>query len=159
GISAGQFRSQLKAAAGKDVVVSINSPGGDVFDGIAMHNDLIGYSGNVRVEVVGLAASAASIVAMAGDPIAIADNAFLMLHRAWGLVLGNSIDMAQYAALLLEIDQALASTYSARSGLSVDQAMNLMDEETWLRGSAALDLGLATELLPDASTGEQARFD
>jgi ATP-dependent Clp protease protease subunit len=160
GVSAGQFRSQLKAAAGKNLIVRINSPGGDAFDGIAIHNDLVDYSGNVRVEIVGLAASAASVIAMAGNSIAIAPNAFLMIHRTWGYTIGNTNDHADQAVLLGELDQVLAETYSARSGLPVDQAMTMMDDETWLNGNDALDLGLATELLPAASAGQaQARFD
>src|SRR5205823_2104371 len=105
GVSPTAVRDQLKGAG--DVLVKINSPGGDVFDGIAIHNDLVAHSGNVTVHVTGVAASAASIIAMAGKTIAIAPNAFVMLHNSWALTIGNAGDHQDTASLLTQVDGAL----------------------------------------------------
>jgi ATP-dependent protease ClpP protease subunit len=156
GISAKAFSDKLKAASG-DILLKVNSPGGDVFDGIAIHNDLVAHAGKVRVEITGVAASAASIIAMAGDEIAIADNAFLMIHDSWGLTVGNRHDHAETEDLLAQIDQALAATYAARTGLSVAACATMMDEETWLIGADAKAKGFATEILGSADVA--AKFD
>ncbi len=157
GVSARAFRDKLKAATG-DVRLRINSPGGDVFDGIAMYNDLVAHKGRVRVEVTGLAASAASIVAMAGDEIAVAENAFLMIHNAWGITIGNQHDHIEQAKVLAEVDRALAMTYSKRSGLGITDIMSMMRDETWMTGSEAKASGFATEVLTDQTT-VKAAFD
>jgi ATP-dependent Clp protease protease subunit len=156
GISAKAFAEKLKAATG-DILLKINSPGGDVFDGVAIHNDLLAHGGKVRVEITGVAASAASIIAMAGDEIAIAGNAFLMIHDSWGLTIGNRHDHAETEDLLAQIDNALAATYAARTGLSIAECSALMDGETWLAADAAKTKGFATEILGSADVA--AKFD
>ncbi len=156
GISAKAFSDKLKATAG-DIVLKVNSPGGDVFDGIAIHNDLVAHAGKVRVEITGVAASAASIIAMAGDEIAIAENSFVMVHNSWGLTIGNRHDHAETEDLLGQIDQALAATYAARTGLSVAACAAMMDAETWLAGADAKVKGFADEILGAADPA--ARFD
>jgi ATP-dependent Clp protease protease subunit len=156
GVTARDFRDQLKTVSG-DIVVKINSPGGDVFDGIAIYNELIAYNGRVRVEVMGLAASAASVVAMAGDEIAMAENSFMMIHNAWVLAIGNRHDLLEGAAVLAKIDGALAKTYANRSGLGVRTIGTMMDDETWLTGVEAKDKGFATELLTPVDA--KAKFD
>jgi ATP-dependent Clp protease protease subunit len=156
GISAKAFSEKLKTATG-NVVLKINSPGGDVFDGVTIHNDIIAHRGKVRVEITGLAASAASIIAMAGDEIAIAENAFVMIHDSWGLTIGNRHDHSETEDLLAQIDQALAATYAARTGLSVADCAGMMDDETWLAGADAKAKGFADEILGSADV--VARFD
>ena len=159
GVSARDFGDQLKSVTG-DLVLKINSPGGDVFDGIAMFNQLLAFPGKVRVEIMGLAASAASVVAMAGDEIAIAENGFLMIHNAWVFAIGNRHDLTEAAAVLGKIDGALAKTYANKSGLGMRTVAAMMDAETWLIGADAVDKGLATELLkPAEAAAAQARFD
>ena len=155
-MSARDFSAKLKEAPG-DIVLRINSPGGDIFDGIAIYNDLVRHAGHVRVEIVGLAASAASLIAMASDEIAIADNAFMMIHRAWTIAVGNEADHAAAAELLRGIDRAMASTYVVRTGQQLAAVRQLMDAETWFDGQAAIDAGLADELLPTVEA--RARFD
>jgi ATP-dependent Clp protease, protease subunit len=156
GVSAADFVKQLDGLTG-DVVLRINSPGGDVFDGIAIYNALLSHEGHVRVEIVGLAASAASIVAMAGDEIAIAENAFLMIHKAWGVTVGNSNDHDQASDLLGQIDQSLAATYAARSGLDNSTIASMMEAETWLGGEHAKASGFVTEVI--APHRANASFD
>lgn len=156
GVTAKDFRSRLNDVSG-DIVLKINSPGGDVFDGIAMYNDLLAHNGRVRVEVNGLAASAASIVAMAGDEIAVAENGFLMIHNAWVLAVGNRHDLNDVASVLGKIDAALARTYANQTGLGVRTISQMMDDETWLTGAEALDKGFATEVLKPVEAN--AKFD
>lgn len=160
GVTAKDFRERLNAVEG-DLTLKINSPGGNVFDGIAMFNDVLGYKrkGKVRVEVTGLAASAASIVAMAGDEIAIAENGFLMIHNAWSLVIGNRHDLAETAAVLAKIDNALAKTYATRTGLGMRIVQKMMDDETWIDAEEAVERGFATEKLTAAGADAKARFD
>ncbi|MFT4116535.1 head maturation protease, ClpP-related [Bradyrhizobium sp.] len=157
GVSAAAFKAKLASITG-DIVLKINSPGGDVFDGIAMHNDLIAHRGNVRIEVTGLAASAASIVAMAGDEIAIASNAFVMIHRAWSFTIGNTEDHTDTARLLSQIDGALAATYQQRTGHDLQQITTWMAEETWFGASEAIDAGFADEQIADRDE-PKAAFD
>lgn len=156
GVSAKDFSGKLREAPG-DIVLRLNSPGGDIFDGIAIYNDLLAYDGNVRVEIVGLAASSASLIAMAGDEVVIAENAFVMIHRAWTGTLGNEEDHAASAELLRGIDRAMAATYVARTGQLLPAVRQLMDDETWFDGQAAVDAGLADDLLPAAEA--RARYD
>jgi ATP-dependent protease ClpP protease subunit len=156
GVSAGDFQSRLREVDG-DVVLRLNSPGGSVFDGIAIFNALVSHPGNVRVEIVGLAASAASLVAMAGDAIAIAENAFLMVHRAWAGTIGNEADHDEAATVLRQIDGSMATTYASRTGKPLAKIKALMEAETWLNADAAIAAGFATERL-DAGPAK-AKFD
>lgn len=155
GVSAKDMRARLADAG--DVVLRINSPGGSVFDGIAMFNDLVAHTGRIRVEIVGLAASAASLVAMAGDEIAIAENGFVMIHQAWTLAAGNASGLTEVAAVLVQVDQSLAATYAARSEQSVSAVASMMAAETWMTADAAIESGFADATLP--ARGPQARFD
>lgn len=158
GVTAKSFRNRLKEASG-DITLRINSPGGDVFDGIAIYNDLLAYDGNVRVEIVGVAASIASIIAMAGDEIAIAPNAFFMIHNAWTIGVGNRHDFADQAAVLGKIDEALARTYTARTSTGIRSIKQMMDDETWLDAKAAVDAGFATKVMEAPDAGAKAKFD
>lgn len=156
GTDARGFRARLKDATG-DITLRINSPGGDVFDGIAIYNDLLAYDGKVKVEVVGLAASIASIIAMAGDEITIADNAMFMIHNAWTIGVGNRHDMADVAATLTKIDDALARTYAARTTTGIRSIKQMMDDETWLTAKEAKEAGFATSV--GSAADVKARFD
>lgn len=143
GVTAGDIKTELAAAQGRPVHVLLNSPGGDVFDGIAIYNDLLAHSGRVTVSVQGIAASAASIVAMAGDEVTMAENAFMMIHNAWAIAIGDRNAMSGLAAQLEKIDTALALTYAARSGSDVRAVRRMMDAETWLTGAEAVEQGFA----------------
>jgi|TARA_Y100000034_G_scaffold133845_1_gene200610 ATP-dependent protease ClpP protease subunit len=145
GVNAKEFKRMLNKAG--DVKLRIHSPGGDVYDGIAIYNDLLDHSGRVDVEVSGLAASAASIIAMAGDTITMAPTAFLMIHNAWGLVVGDRHDHADMAEVLTSIDGALASVYDTRGNLGLAEFVAMMDKETWVPADAAVDAGLADEVI------------
>lgn len=158
GVTAKAFRARLKEAKG-DINLRINSPGGDVFDGIAIYNDLLAYDGGkVKVEITGVAASIASIIAMAGDERVIAPNAFFMVHNAWTIGVGNRHDFTDVAATLTKIDDALARTYAAQTSSGIRQIKTWMDDETWMSASEAVDAGFATSVL-DAETEVKAKFD
>ncbi|THD41003.1 Clp protease ClpP, partial [Enterobacteriaceae bacterium ML5] len=97
GVTANRIAGALRSMNGEDVTVSINSPGGDMFEGLAIYNQLREYSGKVTVKVLGIAASAASIIAMAGDEVQIGRGAFLMIHNCWVVAVGNRLDLARAA--------------------------------------------------------------
>lgn len=158
GVTANRIAAALRAIGdSKDVTVNINSPGGDMFEGIAIYNLLRQHKGTVTVKVLGLAASAASVIAMAGDQVQIARAGFLMIHDCWLMAIGNRNDMRQVADMLEPFDRAMADIYAARTGEKVDAMLALMDAETWIGGQGAVDGGFADELLPADQITEQAR--
>lgn len=153
GITAKRVAAALRSIGSNDVVVEINSPGGDFFEGVAIYNALRAHPHKVTVRVLGLAASAASIIAMAGDDIEIGRAGFLMVHNAWVLARGNRHDLAAAAETMAPFDEAMASVYSARADVSRETAAEWMDSETWFNGEEAIEHGLADALLPaDAVT-------
>lgn len=147
GVTAKRVSAALRAIGERDVIVNINSPGGDFFEGVAIYNLLRAHPHKVTVQVMGLAASAASVIAMAGDEILMGDGAFLMIHNAWAIAIGNRHDMAASAEQLAPFDAAMAEVYAARSGMTSAQTAALMDKETWINASQAVDDGFATGLV------------
>lgn len=147
GVTAKRISGALRSIGSRDVTVMINSPGGDFFEGLAIYNLLREHPHKVTVKVVGLAASAASVIAMAGDEIQVAKSGFLMIHNAWSLVIGNRHDLRSAADVMDQFDASMAELYSAAAGIDVKEAARLMDEETWMNGQAAVDAGFATALL------------
>lgn len=141
------FASVLRNAGGDDVVVNINSPGGDFFEGLAIYNMLKDYEGKVKVRVLGLAASAASVIAMAGDELEMAEGAFLMIHNAWTLAMGNRHDLTEAAATLKKFDDSMASIYAARTGFDPKSVAKMMDAETWIGAQEAVDMRFASAVM------------
>lgn len=157
GVTAKRIAGALRAiGAGNDVVVNINSPGGDLFEGMAIYNMLRDHKGGVTVKVLGVAASAASIIAMAGDQIEIARAGFLMIHNTWVVAMGNRLDLRAMADTLEPFDAAMADIYAARSGLDAKAVAKMMNAETWIGGAAAVDQGFADELLPADQVAKDA---
>ena len=148
GVTAKRISAALRSLDGADVVVNINSPGGDVFEGLAIYNLLREYKGHVTVRVLGVAASAASFIAMAADEIQIARAGFFMIHNAWTGVWGNRNDLRETADFLEQIDDTIADIYHVRSGLSMDELKADMDKERWINGRDAIDSGFADAFLP-----------
>lgn len=158
GVSAQSVSAALRDMAGADTItVKINSPGGDVFDGIAIYNNLVSHPASINIEVDGIAASAASLIAMAGDNIRMAENSFLMIHNAWSFSIGDKRAHRKMGDVLEGIDGALANTYAARSGMGKDEIAALMDDETWLTAQAATESGFANEITEAAKV--EAAFD
>ena len=154
GVSAKRIAAALRTISNRDVTVQINSPGGDMFEGIAIYNLLRAHPARITVDVLGIAASAASVIAMAGDNIRMAPSSFLMLHNAWGVVIGNRHDMAEAATLFERFDGALADIYAARSGMARSEVATLLDAETFLTAEEAVAAGMADTIAggADAST-------
>ena len=147
GVTAKRISAALRSIGDRDVVVNINSPGGDMFEGMAIYNMLREHTGRVTVKVLGVAASAASIIAMAADDLQVARAGFIMIHNAWILAAGNRSDLREFADYLEPFDASMADVYSARSGIPVAQVAAMMDAETWIGGSEAVDKGFAESLL------------
>lgn len=127
--------------------VDIASNGGDVFAASEIYTMLKNYAGNVTVNIQGLAASAASVVAMAGDHINISPTAQIMIHKAWSQPAGNADDLEHEASILNGIDQSIASAYEAKTGMDQADLLQLMANETWLTASDAVDKGFADEIM------------
>ncbi|CAN5317404.1 hypothetical protein BH11PSE5_BH11PSE5_20670 [soil metagenome] len=147
GITAKKVQSQLRAIGERDVEVHINSGGGDMFEGIACYNVLREHPHAVTVKIMGMAASAASVIAMAGDTIEIGAASFFMIHNCWVMAVGNRHDMAETAAFLEPFDRAMADLYAQRTGSKVDDVRKWMDAETWMSGSVAIERGFAQSML------------
>lgn len=156
GVTAKRVAAALRAIGDKDVEVHINSPGGDMFEGIAIYNLLREHPRNVTVKIMGMAASAASIIAMAGDTIQIGAASFLMIHNCWVLASGNRHDMAETAAFLEPFDKAMADVYASRTGEKFETVTGWMNAEKWIGGNDAVTLGFADELLSADQISEDA---
>ncbi len=148
GVDAQTFAYTLQEIGEVDrIVLRINSPGGDAFDGVAMFNSLVAHPAKVTVRVDSVAASAASLVAMAGDRIEMAENAFLMLHAPMTVVAGNAAEFRSVADTLEKLTDSYAGTYASRRNLSVDEVGELLADETWLSATEAVEAGFADEVL------------
>lgn len=137
----------LSNANGQDITVEIASNGGDVFAGSEIYSALKGYSGKVIVNILGLAASIASVVAMAGDEVNIAPTAQIMIHQAWSSVDGNADDMEHQSDVLQQIDQSIINAYEAKTGLNRDELLRMMSNETWLTAQNAVDKHFADGIM------------
>jgi ATP-dependent protease ClpP protease subunit len=159
GVTAEDIKQQMdEAGAYTNIVMRINSPGGDAFEGIAIHNLLRASKKPVETVVDGLAASAASIVAMAGDKITIAHNAMMMIHNASAVCVGNASDMRKEADTLDKVSASIAQTYVDRTGTDLETVQAMMDEETWMSADDCIKNGFATQLSEDpADAGQSAR--
>lgn len=146
GFTAKRLAGALRTIGSQDITVKINSPGGDMFEGIACYNLLRDHPAKVTVEVMGYAASAASIIAMAGDEIRMGLGTFMMVHNAWGVVVGNRHDMRDAAGLFDGFDAALVDIYEARTGLKRKEIEALMDAETFMGPSESVKHGFADEV-------------
>lgn len=147
GVTARRVMAALRAIGARDVVVNINSPGGNFFEGLAIYNALREHPHKVTVNVLGIAASAASLVAMAGDEIMVAKAGFLMIHNAELIDNGNRNDKREIADKLEQFDTAMAGLYADRSGMDRAEIAAMMDAETFLSGEEAVNRGFATGLL------------
>lgn len=143
GVTAKRIAAALRSIGDRDIVVKINSPGGDMFEGIAIYNLLRGHQAKVTVEVLGWAASAASIIAMAGDEIRMGLGSFIMVHKPWGAVVGTDDDFAKAAADFKQFTSALLDIYEARTGASRADIETLVTAETFMGPTEALKHGFA----------------
>ncbi|WP_151996141.1 ClpP-like prohead protease/major capsid protein fusion protein [Buttiauxella massiliensis] len=148
GITAKKFVSDLKDISGATSInLRINSPGGDVFDGIAIYNALKGLGIPITTYIDGLAASMASVIAMVGNPVIMPENAMMMVHKPWGASSGDANAMRDYADLLDKVESVLIPAYTAKTGKSHDEIAALLEEETWLSGAECVVHGFADQLI------------
>jgi ATP-dependent protease ClpP protease subunit len=143
GFTAKRMSAALRSIGKNDVTIKINSPGGDMFEGIAIYNLLREHPAKVTVDVMGWAASAASIIAMAGDDIRMGLGTFMMVHNAWGVVIGNRHDMREASDLFEGFDAAIADIYEARTGMERKAITKLMDAESFMGATQAVENGFA----------------
>ena len=147
GVSAREFLVELKALEDVDhLTVRINSPGGSVFDGLAIYNALRRHRARVTVFVEGIAASIASVIVCAGDEVVMPENAMLMLHEPSAVVAGTAEDLLSMAAALEKMRGSLVAAYRAKTGLAQERIEELMSRETWLSASEALELGFTDRI-------------
>lgn len=147
GVSAANFAAELRGVTASNISLRISSPGGDVFDGLAILNSLRQHSAQVNVIIDGIAASAASFIAMAGDTVKMQPQAMMMIHDASGLVIGNSRDMQEMADLLEKTSDNIAAVYAQRAGGDVEEWREAMRAETWYSDQEAVAAGLADEVV------------
>ena len=157
GIAAEDLVKELSALDVKTIDVRINSVGGQVFEGLAISNALDRHPATVTTHVDGMAASIASIVALAGDQVRIAENAFMMIHNPIGFEIGDANAMRKMAEILDTLTGSLADTYVAKTGKSEKVIRGMMDEETWFNAAEALEAGLVDEV--DEARAVAASFD
>jgi ATP-dependent protease ClpP protease subunit len=150
GVTAKRVAGALRAIGPNPVEVLVNSPGGDMFEGLAIYNLLADHPAEVTVKVMGMAASAASIIAMAADKLVMGRGSFLMIHNCWGVVIGDQNDMRTAAATFAEFDTAMAGIYAAQSGQEQSAISEMMDAETWIGAQKAIDLGFCETITDDA---------
>ena len=147
GVTTKRIAAALRQIVERDVVVNINSPGGDYFEGLAIYNLLREHKGKVIVKILGIAASAASVIAMAGDEVQIARAGFLMIHNAWVTTSGDRHQLRETADWLEPFDATAADIYSVRTGIKTADLALMLDKETWIGGADAVEKGFADGLL------------
>lgn len=154
-ITPAMFREDLEAEDG-DVTVWINSPGGNVFAAAEIYTMLKEYAGAVTVRIASIAASAASVIAMAGDQVQMSPTALLMIHDPSTIAMGNTKDMEKAIETLNEVKESIINAYTAKTGLRHNKVAELMESETWMNAKKALDLGFCDEILYEAKKTEPA---
>ena len=152
------FREELNADAG-DITVWINSPGGNVFAAAEIYTMLRDYPGSVTVKIDAIAASAASVIAMAGNKVLMSPVAMLMIHDPSTIAMGNTKDMEKAIATLNEVKESIINAYTAKSGLSHNRISKLMENETWMNAKKAVELGFADEILFEAVEPDEPEED
>lgn len=137
----------------------INSPGGDVFEARAMIAALRGFDGKIVSYIDGLAASAASYLALAADEVNATDGAFFMIHKAWMFCLGNADELKVNASLLDKVDGSIAADYAKKTGKPVDEMLTLMAAETWFTAAEAKEVGFIDNIIVDNAANNRTTFD
>lgn len=145
-ISADDFLSALSEHAGEDVTILLDSEGGSVTDGLSIYNAIMQYSGNITVHIDAICASIATVIACAADRVVMNSNAKFMIHRAWTVAMGNSVEFRSMADILELMDADIASAYGDKTDLPEDELLGMMEAETWMSAEQAYDLGFIDEI-------------
>ena len=149
------FRDELMSGEG-DITVWINSPGGDCIAAAQIYNMLLEYKGNVTIKIDGIAASAASVVAMAGNKVIMSPVSMLMIHNPMTMAAGDTTEMKKAISMLTEVKESIINAYELKTGMSRDKIAKLMDAETWMDANKAVELGFADETLSRESSVKQS---
>lgn len=157
GITVKRIQGALRAIGQQDVVVHVNSPGGNFFEGLAIYNALREHPAKVTIKILGLAASAASVIAMAGDEIQIARAGFIMIHNTWVMAAGDRHALREVADWLEPFDQVSSDIFAARTGMDLKDVAKLHDRETWIGGTDAVDQGFADSFLSADEVGDNVK--
>ena len=152
------FRKELNSGSG-DITVWINSPGGDCVAAAQIYNMLMDYKGNVTVKVDGIAASAASVVAMAGTKVMMSPVSMMMIHNPATIAMGDHAEMQKAIDMLEEVKESIINAYEIKTGLSRAKLSHLMDAETWMDANKALELGFCDEIMARAGTENEPEKD
>ncbi len=160
-ISAKQFSEALnKLDPSVDTLnVRINSPGGDVFDGVAIYNRLKQHKAKVVVHIDGLAASIASVIALAGDEIIIGDGALFMIHLPWTMAMGNRMEMENTINLLMDVEEQLIGIYARKTGMGRSEIKKMLEAETWMDAEEAISKGFVDKMSEDSLPIAASVFD
>ena len=150
------FKDELNAGNG-NITVWINSPGGDVFAAAQIYNMLRDYKGSVTVKIDGIAASAASVIAMAGDMVCVSPVAMMMIHNPATMAMGETKDMQKAIAMLNEVKESILNAYEFKTGLTRTRLSHMMDDETWFNAKKAVELGFADKILFDSDEDEKKK--
>jgi ATP-dependent Clp endopeptidase proteolytic subunit ClpP len=159
GVTAQDFKTALDGITASTINVRINSPGGDVFDGLAIYNSLKAHPATINTFVDGWAASAASFIMLAGDTVSMAENSMAMIHKAWSVGIGNADDMLALNGVLNKIDAQIAGMYAAKTGKTPDECLAAMAAETWFTAAEAKEFGLVDAVAPDNPGSDQETAD
>ncbi|OAJ33403.1 head maturation protease, ClpP-related [Piscirickettsia salmonis] len=146
GVEAKSFVMELQALDVEQINLRINSPGGSLTDGFTIYNAICRHNATVTTHIDGLAASMASIIALAADKVIMAENAFYMIHNPWTVAIGDKNQLNQSIELLDKMGKLMVNIYSEKSGIDPNQVQELMDAETWLTGTEALEQGFVDEV-------------
>jgi len=148
-----QFKNELMSGTG-DITIWINSPGGDVFAASQIYNMLMDYRGKVTVKIDGIAASAASVIAMAGGDVLISPTGLFMIHNPMTIAFGDTVEMEKAIAMLSEVKESIINAYELKTGLSRAKLSHLMDAESWFNANKAVELGFADGILFSDESGK-----
>jgi ATP-dependent Clp endopeptidase proteolytic subunit ClpP len=158
GVTAKKFQEELSGIKAKLIDLHINSPGGQVFEGITIYNLLKQHEAKITAYVDGLAASIASVIALAGDKVVMAANALFMIHNPSGLVMGQAADMRKMADVLDKIRSTMSGVYAGKSGKPEDEINEMLDAETWMTAAEAKEAGFIDEIADEMDLAACARF-
>lgn len=158
GVTAKNFQKELSAIKATQIDLHINSPGGEVFDGITIYNLIKQHPANVTTYIDGLAASIASVIALAGDKVIMAENALYMVHNPWGFAMGDASEMRKTADLLDKVAGSLVTAYTTKTGQTDEQIQAMLDAETWMTAQEAKDAGFIDQISEQMDLAACAKF-
>jgi len=158
GVTAKAFQKELSEIKASQIDLHINSPGGVVFDGITIYNLLKHHPANITTYIDGLAASIASVIALSGNKVVMANNALFMVHSASGVTMGTASDMRDFAERLDKVNTAISETYISKTGKTEKEISDIMNDETWMTADEAMNHGFIDEISGDADMTACAKF-